>query len=487
MRKKGWRMPLVAVGGAVVIFGLAGTGSAGETPAAKAPAAATPAAQAVEKDWTDDLKQPTKWFRWGADERIRQEYIHNPFFFDTDPPGAEWNFNRIRTRVWGAITPCDNFEVYLRLTNEMRYWYTPDSRPTQNANTTGDWDFSDVVFDNLNFKVKNLFDSKSTLTVGRQDIILGDGWLVLEGTPGDGSRTIFFDAARLNIDIASAKTAVDLIYIQQYADPDKWLSPINSADAPMPMEQDERGAILYVTNKSLDNTQIDGYFIYKQDTPVAANGDQSDIYTVGSRIVHKFNQNWTGRVEGAYQFGNRTNPALFGAEDSDLSAWGMNSRLTYAFNDDWKNQLWIGLEMLSGDDPDDGDNNQFDPLWGRWPQFSELYVYPYATETRIAETTNLFRPNVGWTASPTKKMDLIATYQPLWAFENTRNDQGAIGFSSDNFRGHLVTAMLKYRFNRHVASHLLGEYLFAGDFYAAEGPRNDDNVAYLRWELVLTL
>ncbi len=35
-----------------------------------------------------------------------------------------------------------------------------------------------------------------TATVGRQDIIEGVGWLVMDGTPLDGSRTVYFDAAR---------------------------------------------------------------------------------------------------------------------------------------------------------------------------------------------------------------------------------------------------------------------------------------------------
>ncbi|MCY2955025.1 MAG: alginate export family protein [Planctomycetota bacterium] len=501
MFSMGWRNPLLVAACSAVILGVTGLAIAQQTPApvAKAPAVApAPAAAAVaDKDWTDDWKQPTSWFKWGADERLRQEYVHNPFFYDTNPPGNEWNFNRIRTRVWGTVSPCDQFEANIRLTNEIRYWWTPASKPDAASDNDGPWDWSDIVFDNLNIKFKNLFDTKSALTIGRQDIILGDGWLVLEGTPLDGSRTIYFDAARFNIDLPSAKSTVDLIFIQQYSDPDAWLPAMNSRSYPLTNEQDQTGAILYVTNKSLENTQIDGYFIYKHSSEERAElihdgtsggptSDQGDVYTVGTRVVHNFNKNWVARAEGAYQFGSRNNPSMFGAQDNDLSAWGMTSRVTYKMNDDWNNQFWAGLEMLSGDDPNSGTNTQFDPLWGRWPQFSELYVYPYASETRIAETTNLIRPNVGWSANPDKKIDLIATYQPMWAFENTRHDQGSAGFGSDDFRGHLVTAMFKYKFNKHMAGHLLGEYFFTGDFYEAGGSRNEDDIAYVRGELVFS-
>ena len=39
---------------------------------------------------------------------------------------------------------------------------------------------------------------------------------------------------------------------------------------PYPLtEQNEQGVVLYGSNKSLKNTQIDGYFIYKRDSAEA--------------------------------------------------------------------------------------------------------------------------------------------------------------------------------------------------------------------------
>ncbi|HEX2972416.1 MAG TPA: hypothetical protein VHP11_08785 [Tepidisphaeraceae bacterium] len=489
----GRRKSLAAASGAVVLgamgVGWAAEADAGKTPApaAKSELAAVEVPKATERDWVDQVKQPTSWFKWGADQRVRQEYIHNPFHFDTDPPGHEWNFLRMRSRVWGTLSPAEQIDVNVRLAWENRYWFTPDSKPDAASGNDGPWDWSDVVFDNLNVKIKGVAGEKSSLTVGRQDIILGDGWLVLDGTPVDGSRTIYFDAARLSMPFEDAKTAVDLIAIQQYSDPEQWLPPISSRDYPTLTEQDETGAILWVTNKSIKDTELNGYFIYKHDNAEAANGDDGDIYTLGGRAVHAFNKNWSAQAEGAYQFGTRENPALFGsAAGNDLSAFGMNSRLTYSFNDEWKNRLIGSFEYLSGDDPDSSTNTQFDPLWGRWPQWSELYIYNYATETRIAETTNLTRLALGWQGSPTRKMDLAATYNLLWANELTRHDQGAVGFGGANFRGQLLTAVLRYKFNRFLSGHLLGEYFLPGGFYDDEFPRNDEPSAYLRWEFVVT-
>lgn len=435
-------------------------------------------AKAPAKDWADEIKQPTDWFKWGADLRLRHEQLYNPFLLDADPPGNELSHERLRTRIWGTLTPAKGFDINARLTWEGRHNWLPD--------TKDEWDESDVVWDNLNARFK--FDA-GTLTVGRQDIILGDGWLVLEGTPLDGSRTIFFDAVRLTLEMKEAKTALDLIGIYQFSDPDSWLPPLWSKSMPL-IEQDERGAIAWLTNKSIDRTELNGYFIYKHDNVELANGDEGEIYTVGGRGVHEFNANLLGRIEGAYQWGYRENAALFGtADNEDVSAWGLNSRLTYRLNDDWKNQFWIGYEVLSGDDPDSSTIEQFDPLWGRWPQWSELLVYTDANENRIAETTNLHRINVGWSANPTKQMELQANYHALFAYDNS--EAGRAGFSTgDDFRGHLFTALLRYKFNRYLSGHLLGEYFIPGNYYQEIDntplETREDDAAFLRAEIVVT-
>ena len=98
---------------------------------------------------------------------------------------------------------------------------------------------------------------------------------------------------------------------------DTWLPSIDSKSRAR-VEQDEQGAILWLTNKSIARTEINPYFMYKHgdsQTATAAGVPkrrQRDLYTFGMRVAHKFNQSWEGRVEGGYQFGNKENEALFG-------------------------------------------------------------------------------------------------------------------------------------------------------------------------------
>jgi hypothetical protein len=475
------RMYLAAAAAAALALGVASPSLAEDAPPLLTDPILAAEQAADQSSWVDRVKKPTDWFSWGADVRLRHEQLINVVSLDRDAPDSEWGWQRLRTRIWGTITPADNIDINARLTWEGRH--------NQNPDPLDEWDERDMVVDNLNLRLSKLFGSASSLTLGRQDIILGDGWLVLEGTPLDGSRTIYFDAARLLLDFEQAKTSVDLIYLKQYSDPDKPISPLWRKHLPQ-REQDEEGAIVWLTNKSIDNTILNAYFIYKHaerddDEGVSALGDQGDLYTLGARVVHDFSQHITAKLEGAYQFGNRSNDFLFpGATDNDVSAWGLNSSLAYNFRDDWKNQVRLSFEHLSGDDPGTGRIEQFDPLWGRWPQWSELWVYHDLQEYRVAETTNLTRLAVGWQTFPTDKMQIALDYHLLWADENTLAAQGFGGFSdSAKFRGQLITALLRYKFNRFFSGHLLAESFIPDNYYAS--PR-DDVAWFLRGEIIFT-
>lgn len=418
-----------------------------------------------------------EWIKVGADLRLRHEFVKNPFLVDSDPPGHTWSFNRYRGRLWSSILPNEPVNFNVRWTWEGRYWFEPDTREGFHNN--------EIVWDSLNAQFK-LGDAKQgtsvTATIGRQDIILGDGWLVLEGTPLDGSRTIYFDAARFNVNV-SKNFALDAIYIYQRADQDSWLRPFNSDEVPV-MEQNEQGLILWATARCSEATTVNGYFIWKHDDAYLANGDNGDVYTIGGRVVHQFSKNLSGRVEGAYQFGNRDNPAVFPNSNGELCAFGTLSRLTYSLNDAMKNQFYVEYEYLSGDDPGSRRNEQFDTLWGRWPQYSELYVYQAAADTRIAETSNMNRIGLGWMSQPTAKLGLSASYMALFAPET----QERAGFGDGHFRGHLFSAIMKYQFSKNVSGHLWGEYFIPGNYYEdAPGglSSRQDPTMFLRAELMI--
>ena len=97
----------------------------------------------------------------------------------------------------------------------------------------------EALFDWFNVNIRNVGGLPLTATIGRQDMIFGVGWLVLDASPLDGSRTVgMFDAARFTYDWAETSTKVDLVYVDRMAASDKFLEPINDKNRAL-TEQDE--------------------------------------------------------------------------------------------------------------------------------------------------------------------------------------------------------------------------------------------------------
>jgi hypothetical protein len=175
-----------------------------------------------------------------------------------------------------------------------------------------------------------------------------------------------------------------------------------------------------------------------------------------------------------------------GALRRDLQAYGWNAKLTYLFKDPHENQVSLVGEYLSGDDPSTtGRDEMFDVLWGRWPRFSELYIYSYPMETsgKVAQFNNISRLGTSWSMVPVKGTTLSMTYNAWFAPENlpTRTLNAALFSQSGNFRGHFVQLVLKRQFNKHLSGHLLAECVWQGDYYARR-----DILSFVRCELLAT-
>ena len=509
MTTKAQVLTIITLGATLVIASAQTT----QTTAA-APAPPPPVLSSTEQT-IKDIKNPLSWLNWGADFRIRNEYFNNAQTLTSNPQYNglfahlhSQDYFRFRGRLWASATPVENLSLNARLAAEPREWMEPSTsanyRGPNNSGLSGlEWRYG--IIDNANVQLKNLLDLPATLTVGRQDLFLGDGWLVADGTPLDGSWTFFLDAARLTYELKEQHTTIDAIGIVQYARPDAWLptlGPSSNAGSPSAYgltDQNEKGAILWIANKSLPAANIDGYFIYKHDTrvnnppPVGKNGDNADIYTVGGRVSGLLKDHWKYSAEGAYQFGEKQDPTINNSLLApsakttgfrDLSAFGVNSKLSYLFKDKLNNQVFLAYEFLSGDDSNTGNDEMFDVLWGRWPRWSELYApYSYIPETRTGQMANLHRFGPGWSLSPMKDLDFSVNYNLMYSDQDTptrANVPKAFSYNGD-FRGHYLQAILKYKFSKHVSGHLWSEFVFPGHFYAAP-----QTMTFLRAELLFT-
>jgi hypothetical protein len=467
-------------------------------PSAVGGASATPPPSAFEK-FAKEAKNPTDWLSWGGDLRVRNEYYDTIVTLNQNDPLSEQDVIRYRGRVWAAITPVTGLSLNARLSAEPREWMRPSFVGAYKAQSGMEWRYG--IADNLNLKWTNAFNQPLTITAGRQDILIGDyydWWLVADGTPGDGSWAFFLDSLRMTYEVKDIKTKFDVMYIYQNARPDEWIptlgrsGPTGSFPGYNLTEQNEQGVIFYASNKSLKNTQLDGYFIYKRDTKEFSNGDNADIYTLGGKITGTPAEHWQYSVEGAYQFGSkqdvmvRTNYVNSSSDWRDISAYGGKAKLSYLCKDQWNNQISLVGEFLSGDDPNTpGKDEMFDLLWGRWPRWSELYIYSYINETggKIAQINNLGRVGPSWSLNPIKNMTFSAMYNAMFAPEGvpTRTVAPTRFSGAGNFRGHYVQAILKHQFNKHISGHLWGEFIWEGDYYAQR-----DLMTFVRAEVMFT-
>ncbi len=410
-------------------------------------------------DSMDWFHNPADGLTMTLDTRLRYVYGWNVYMDNSN--NGHLVFGRYRNRWGQQLKIDDNTTVNSRLVWEFRTWDEPSSKPSST-------DFDEIIFDRLNVQIKNFLDMPVTATIGRQDLIYGTGWLVLDGTPLDGSRTIFMDATKFSWKV-DEDTKLDLVYINNHASSNKWLKPINSRDRYL-TEQDEEGFIAYLTDTSIKDTKLEGYFMYKHDSavdsparnfsPALVNAWSKDaeIYTLGGAIQKKVDDNWSFRCEGAGQFGHK--------EGATLKAFGTKNRLTYSFNDKYNNQLHAEYEYLSGDDESTSANEAFDPLWGEWPQFSELYVYSYAKESAIGETTNLHRLALTHNFNPYKAVRIKTAYHLLWAAQDTKGSTSVFNGGSHTFRGQLLTCWLTYSCCKQVKAHIVAEYFMPGNYYA---------------------
>ena len=428
----------------------------------------------------------------GFDLRAREENLNNIPMVTGTGPGTHQDYLRIRTRVWGSLEGND-LGAYARLANEWRTYWAPSHANLKNFN----WP-DETLVDNLYLDVKNLFGGCVDLRIGRQDLMYGAGRVILDGTPGDGSRTLFFDAAKAVIRIDKENTLDVLgIYNNPHAglttgsDPNHDLTQISGKQYKGMPGNDliESGAGLVWGNKSCKNCPIETYFFWKHESDwhtwnptftAYTKVRGRDVYTLGSRATPKFNDEFSGDVEAAVQY-NQTR------DNREFMAGMGYAGLTWqpALQSSWRPYAKLACYYLSGEGGNDPQTGKgWDPLWARYPQLSELYVLAYNGQYGVGYWSNLLFPHaeVGVNIGPMHK--LFAYSGPMLAPVKDGPDDGSL-------RGWLTVARYEFPlllpsadasgpFGRRLAvfGHLQAEFLTPGDYYA------EKSMAYfLRWEL----
>lgn len=443
-------------------------------------------------------------FRYGADERARWEYFdHIPSKVDVPAysRNGENDYFRFRTRIWSEFDLLPSVTARARIVNESRSWLYPDmsQKPQKSSSEWPD----EWVFDNLYLEARDLLDKTVDIRAGRQDLIYGNGRVILDGTPGDGSRTLYFNAVKATVK-SIPDSQLDLFGIYNPPE-DQWA--INgaqrdlSAFARAPEGVTESGAGLYLKNATLKPLPLEAYLIYKResayDQPVKANATgkfpaptyawqtmepstkvihnpDNDIETTGFRLMPVFNDNLTGNLEVAGQYGQHG--------DTDMHGYMVDAYLAQKFASLPATPILKGgVYLLSGDDPKTSTDEGWNPLWARQPQSSELFIFAYDAEQSAFRWSNLIDPNLSLSITPAKWAKSTVSLHYLAALEADGNGGGRERGWMEQFRQEFTLAENTLRPKDKLSTYFLIECLEPGNYY-----KNSDTAIFVRWEMLYT-
>ncbi|HQP96825.1 MAG TPA: alginate export family protein [bacterium] len=440
----------------------------------------------------------SKSLKIGGDLRFRPTYAENLWDFDDDGwdiprlPDDTREYYRFRPRVFFDWQMNNDMRAFFKLHKEWLYGQ-------DNEMPGYDVEAKDVAFDNAFVDWNNVFDTGINTRIGRQDLVYGEGFVILDGSPYDGSQTLSFDAMKFsypfengNIDVFAAKVQEN---DTQFAD-----------------DEDLYG--IYTKYNVNDSWGIEPYLLYrnKNDKPeFAANridlSPKEQTLLLGARTTLKTDifegttlsmaaeggkewgkidwTNYDARVAAMAANANVTaNPFQHGDSlgKEDRDAWGGLIWGQLKQNDwMWKPSLKAGISYLSGDDPDSSDYEGWDDFYSQWPKYSELFVYTMydgfkvrtgQNDPNLGVWSNMILPEVRIDLSPTAKMGQMLRYVYFMADEDNGPDDG-------DEMGHNLQWMTTYKFNEYLDGHFLAEYFAPGDYFL-----NDDDAWFIRFQLL---
>jgi hypothetical protein len=411
-------------------------------------------------------------FRLSVSERFRIETWDNSVSL-SKAAKAGTSYLRTRTSAMGEWMPDESIDFALKLTNEFRTYYAP---------STNNFHLNEVFIDQLYVKWNTNSFLTGALTLGRQNISFGEGFIVMDGTPLDGSRSTYFNAARYDWNINKSNSIT--IFGTYMPKQDNLLPVLNGNDIDPAYEgdgtyclseQNETGGGIYYTGK-YEKMNLQSYYILKSDIkPDKSIGQvRSDVHTVGSRLNTGLCKYVSTTFEGAYQFGtygdNRRN-AYGGYWYFDLRpAWEL-SILPKTFT--------VGTICLSGDKTGTKEMEGWDPVFSRWPKWSESYVYTLIKEYngKVSYWSNIisFYTSIKFTFS--ENINFNIDYHHMLAPQETM----ASGYLSGNgnVRGDLIIAKVVYDISKNVSGHFIWEHFIPGNYYV----RGADPYTWSRMEI----
>ncbi|MCF7853167.1 MAG: alginate export family protein [Candidatus Pacebacteria bacterium] len=424
----------------------------------------------------------------GGDVRLRLTHFDRnvvspewgrPIFGTEDGPALE--YIRVRERLWGCVDIDENKHLRIRLVNRWHH-FSSNIGPDNNPDDGSSWRFPDeVIIDQLNLGIDNIFGSNWSLTIGRQDVMLGNGMIVLEGTPYDTGRTIYFDGVMATY--AKGKNEVKLFgFYNDYKDKTVFINDQN--------RRLRRGdtwlAGVYWTHKMNSCFNSDLYYMFidiDDDRPNTAErnhpaDENAQLDIIGARVFGSLNPQVDYSLEVAKQRGERM-------ENADFTGIMADARLRLKAKEGTPLAPSLDLEYtyFSGNDPDS--NDEFE---GWHPAFAE---YPIWRDELVpimlnGNWTNLSQYRAGLNLNLYDSEKVGVRFSGAWAvLLADYGDQALVnapgGGGGDNI-GHLCSGFLDVALKDYSTNISLQASHFEPGNYWLDGQASE----WLRFEMVYT-
>lgn len=388
-------------------------------------------------------------------ERFRIVSWDNPVTLDSSKESSN-TFTRNRTSLGFKWEASKNMEFYFKATNEFRSYFNPEK----------DFNVHEIFIDNLYLKIKNIFKLPVTLTLGRQNIFLGEGFIVLDGSTYDGSRSAYFDAVRADIRLKNGgKVSLFNLFAQRM---DEFFPVINNRDQLL-NENDMMGYGIYYQGK-IKKTGLDLYFLNKK-TDISDNKSWDlNVNTFGGKVILNLRKKLNLTAESAFQKGTLDN--------RKINSFGGHFHLDLDIRNRTLKKATIGGVYLAGNTPGDEVIRGWHPPFSRWPKWSDSYIYTLINEGGVAYWSNISSVYMTFLTQLFKKGYLSTTFNFLGAPKIDLSPDFPGG--SGRFRGFLLINRLNFSISKTLSGHFLWEHFRPGNFYF----NGAESYNWIRFELM---
>ena len=383
------------------------------------------------------------------------------------------------TQIQVAADLTDNVSTVINLINQ-RDWNGNDFG-TATSSATHEFD---VLLDLAYVQMKEIFYSPLTLTIGRQDLVFGRGFIV-GWNPQDPNASIqsdeftqiqSFDAIRATLDFSP--WTIDLVY-----------SKIREASL---NPEDDRD--LYIANINYKfaeyNAVAEGYYMadFDRATVSGATGSRSNSTNIlGGRVQFDPISQITLGGEAAYQFGDYVSSAT--GADRDRDAWALDIFGEYRWDNSWKPMAGIEYVYLSGEEDLSAGSSQ---EYGAWNGAFRLPVYGWIHDYREIYTATGFAGDqpagqnqqhisIYGSIKPLDDLQISAQYYYFWTAE-TAHATITVPTSAnlDDHLGDEIDILVTYNYTEDVTFNTYLDWFFPGKLFASP---NDSTATQLIQEV----